>query len=53
MTHARRYVVSSQSLLTIVSCRVASSVGYGETKRDPARISEIAEVGADASLPCV
>ena len=31
MTHARRYVVSSQLWLTIVSCRVASSVRRNKT----------------------
>ena len=32
MTHARRYVVSSQLWLTIVSCRVASSVRRNKTR---------------------
>ena len=62
MTHTRRYVVSIQLWLTIVSCRITSSV------RDPARISERAgetlmpaafrigdskPLSADASLPFV
>ena len=38
MTHARRYVVSSQLWLTIV--RAGLCRRFGETKRDPARISE-------------
>ena len=66
MTHTRRYVVSIQLWLTIVSCRVTSSVR--RNKRDPARVSERAGVTlmpaafhigdskplrADASLPFV
>ena len=38
MTHARRYVVSSQLWLTIVHAGLCRR--FGETKRDPARISE-------------
>ena len=40
MTQARRYVVSSQLWLTIV--RAGLCRRFGETKRDPARISETA-----------
>ena len=40
MTHARRYVVLSQLWLIIV--RAGLCRRFGETKRDPARISETA-----------
>ena len=40
MTHTRRYVVASQLWLTIV--RAGLCRRFGETKRDPVRISETA-----------